>query len=212
MNKVFLYLYPMEEYNRIFLFPDEFYEEMRREKPFRVLNECIQKRYREKGYQVVYAMYPNKEIYGIKPMPVDKVIYTDIPFKEASGINEDGSKKSKDEIKYPNESYLINQLKDINEIVIGGFHFNSCVKRVAEYCYDNGIDTLVDLDLTDLFFHLYHKNSYFRKDEYDPDRYKKYLYDKQILEFEKDNFEENFKNRYGSPVYGFYEKENKKTR
>ncbi len=156
MKKVFLYLYPIEEFNRIFLFDDSYYEEENREKPFPILNECIEKRYRSQGYDIVYALYPDKNIYGIIPKPNDKIVYTDISFKQASGYNEDGTEKSNDEIKYPNEQFLINQLGQVDEIVIGGFHFGDCVKRVAECCYENGIDTLVDLDLTDLFFNLYY--------------------------------------------------------
>ena len=54
-------------------------------------------------------------------MPNDKIIYTDITFKEASGYNEDGTEKEDKDIKYPNEQYLINQLGFVDEIVIGGF-------------------------------------------------------------------------------------------
>ena len=44
-----------------------------------------------------------------------------------------------DKVKYPSEEYLIKQLGDFDTIVIGGFHFADCVKRVAEYCYNQGI-------------------------------------------------------------------------
>lgn len=54
---------------------------MKIENPYKVLNECIQKRYREKGYQIVYAIYPDKNIYGINPLQTDKIIYTDVSFK-----------------------------------------------------------------------------------------------------------------------------------
>ena len=48
MKKVFLYLYPVQEYNRYFEFSEEYLHEIGRENPYKVLNECIQKRYREK--------------------------------------------------------------------------------------------------------------------------------------------------------------------
>lgn len=213
MNKVFLYLYPIEEFNKMFLFSDSFYEENNREKPFDVLNECIQKRYRDNGYQIVYALYPDKEIFGIKQMPNDKIIYTDITFKEASGYNEDGSIKSEDEIKYPNEEYLISQLGTIEHIVVGGFHWSDCVKRVAECCLENGIDTIVDLDLTDLFFGLYHQKDYFRKESYNTERYKEYRKNRMgKLKDENDIFEKKFKESYGNPIYKFYPEETQKIR
>ena len=135
MKKIFLYLYPIQEYNRSFELSEEYLQQTKRENPYKVLNECIQKRYREKGYQTVYAIYPDKNIYGIFPLLTDKIIYTDLTFEQASGYNQDGSKKQDKDIKYPSEKYLIEQLGDFNEIVIGGFHFGDCVKRVAEYCY-----------------------------------------------------------------------------
>lgn len=144
-NKIFLYLYPIQEFNKVFLFPNEFYEEMQREKPFDVLNECINERYRKQGYQIVYALYPDKEIFGINPMPNDRIIYTDITFKEASGYNEDGTEKEDKDIKYPNEQYLINQLGFVDEIVIGGFHFSDCVKHDLRMLLRKWNCTLVDL-------------------------------------------------------------------
>ena len=59
MQKVFLYLYPIEEYTKVF----------ENDNSLAVLNECIQKRYREKGYQVIFALYPDKNLYGITPQP-----------------------------------------------------------------------------------------------------------------------------------------------
>ena len=175
MKKVFLYLYPVQEYNRYFEFSEEYLHEIGRENPYKVLNECIQKRYREKEYEIVYAIYPGKKIYGINTLTTDKIIYTDVTFEQASGYNHDGIKKQDKDIKYPSEKYLIEQLGDFDEIVIGGFHFGDCVKKVAEYCYQNGFSTLVDLDLTDLFFSVYYKKDYFKIDEYNPKNYKEFI-------------------------------------
>ena len=208
-NKIFLYLYPIQDFNKVFIFTNEFYEEMQREKPFDVLNKCINERYRKQGYQIVYALYPDKEIFGINPMPNDKIIYTDITFKEASGYNDDGTEKEDKDIKYSNEQYLINQLGFVDKIVIGGFHFSDCVRRVAECCLENGIDTLVDLDLTDLFFSLYYQNKYFKIEEYSPLKFREYMINK--MNMYGDEFAEMIFNRnYSSPVYGFSKEENKK--
>ena len=208
MKKIFLYLYPIQEYNRSFEISDVILEQLGRENPYKVLNECIQKRYRDKGYKIVYALYPDKSIYGINSLPGDQIIYTDVTFKQASGYNGDGSKKQDKDIRYPNESYLVQHLGDFDEIVIGGFHFSDCVRRVAEYCYHCGFVTLVDLDLTDLFFNLYHKQDYFKIDEYCPQKYRNY-----VLSNNRFGTEEMairlFERNYNSPVFGF---ENSKIR
>lgn len=194
MKKIFLYLYPIEEYNRSFKFSEEYLQQNGRENPYKVLNECIQKRYRDKGYQIVYAIYPDKSLYGINLLPTDKIIYTDVTFEQANGYS--------CAIKYPNESYLIAQLGDFDEIVVGGFHFSDCVKRIAEYCYQCGTSALVDLDLTDLFFNIYHKKDYFKIDEYNPKNYKDYILLNSRFS-NKELAERLFERNYNSPVYKF---------
>lgn len=49
MRKVFLYLYPIEEFTKMFLFHDDsLYDEWGIERPLPILNNAINKRYREK--------------------------------------------------------------------------------------------------------------------------------------------------------------------
>ena len=71
MNKVFLYLYPIEEYSNVFNFEDEYYDKNNIRRPFEVLNETIQRRYRDNGFKVVFALYPDKKIFGILPKQED---------------------------------------------------------------------------------------------------------------------------------------------
>ena len=212
MNKVFLYLYPIEEYTKMFLFHnDELYDKMNIKHPLPILNECIQKRYRDKGFQVVFALYPDRNIFGITPQPQDKIIYTDVTFDEASACYSDGTQKENFVPKYPNEQLLLNQLGHIDELVIGGYHFSDCVKRVGEVAMDIGINTTIDLDLTDLFFSLYRNNEYFQIDQYDPKRYKEYWQRKlEQLGEEKEFIEQEFQKMYGNPIYGFYSEETAK--
>lgn len=212
MRKVFLYLYPIKEFSSVFTFSDEsLYEQEGIPKPFPILNEAIDKRYREKGYEIYYALYPDKEMYGIEKKDTDKIIDTDISFSEASAIDENGNRKENFEPKYPNEMYLLNQIGDIDELVVGGYHAMDCVKKVAEVAYQIGIDTLVDLDLTDLFFNLYKKKDYFRIDEYSKERYK----ENSINRFGRGSLgieESLFENNYSSPVYGFNKEKKKNER
>ena len=87
-------------------------------------------------------------------------------------------------------------------IVVGGFHFGDCVKRIAEYCYQCGTSALVDLDLTDLFFNIYHKKDYFKIDEYNPKNYKDYILLNSRFS-NKELAERLFERNYNSPVYKF---------
>jgi len=201
MDKVFLYLYPIKEFassEAKALLDDNFCNECNIKRPFLVLNEAIEKRYREKGYQVVYALYPGREIYGIVPQLGDKVIFTDVSFEQA--INTKGEKDFVP--KYPNEELLLEQLGDIEELVVGGYHYSDCVRRVAEKALQHGISTLVDLDMTDLFFNLYKQEDYFCIEEYDPMRYKEYFLNK-ASKYGEEFAKKRFASMYASEVYGF---------
>lgn len=205
MKKVFLYLYPIKEYASIFLFHnDKLYDDLNIERPFDVLNECIQKRYRDKCYQVVYLLYPDKDIFGIIPQEEDKFIYTDILFSEHSAIDDEMNIKEDFIPKYPNEKLIISKLGNIDELVVGGYHAQDCVKRVAETALNMGIRTLIDLDMTDFFFNLYRQENYFRIDQYEPQKYKEYIYS-QADKYGEDFVNNYFDQTYSSQAYGFKE-------
>lgn len=210
MRKVFLYLYPIEEFTKMFLFYDDnLCEELGVEKPLSILNDTINKRYREKGYQIVYALYPDKEIYGIEKKDEDIIIHTDILFSEVSAYDENGNKKINFIPKYPNERLLLEQLGSIDDLVVGGYHAMDCVKKVAEVALDLGIDTLVDLDMTDLFFSIYKQKDYFDIENYSPERFKINMMNKfgdRCTELEERLFDRN----YSSPVYGFVKESDKR--
>lgn len=195
MKKVFLYLYPIYEFQKSFIHNDEYYKSNNLPNPFLVLNQSIQERYRAKGYQVVYVLYPNKNIFGIIPHQNDRVIYTDITFEQATkGINISPV--------YPSEEKLLRQVGDIDKLIVRGFHSQDCVKRVAEYAQNKRIDTLVDLDLTDLFFKLYQEKDYFNISEYNPERYKEYIYNKARTRG-REILIKVFQREFSSSVYGF---------
>ena len=208
MNRIFLYLYPIKEFSSIFFLGNEYYDTNNFKRPFDVLNEAIEKRYREKGFRVIYVLYPDKEIYGIIPKKDDEIIFTDITFKEATsttGLN------TGEEVKYPNEQLLINQLGEVDELVIGGYHAQDCVKRVGEKALESGINTLIDLDLTDLFFSLYRYAEYFKVEEYNPAKFKSFMI-KKSSRYGEEFATELFNRNYQSPVYGFDNPIKSKTR
>ena len=74
-----------------------------------------------------------------------------------------------------------------------------------------GITTLVDLDLTDLFFSLYKYDDYFQIDKYNPERYKEYIQRQLEQNGERKEFvEQHLQKVYGSPIYEFYPEETPK--
>ena len=209
MKKVFLYLYPIEEFTKMFLFDDRLYDECGVERPLTILNDTINKRYREKGYQVVFALYPDRELYGIQKKDEDLIIYTNILFSEASAYDKNGNKKKNFVPEYPNERLLLEQLGSIDKLVVGGYHVMDCVKRVSETALEIGIDTLVDLDLTDLFFNIYKQKDYFDMENYSPEKFKMNMINRfgnKNTEFEEMLFNRN----YSSPVYGFVNESSKR--
>ncbi len=210
MKKVFLYLYPIKEFTDMFLLSDDkLYDEWDIERPLPILNETIDRRYRQKGYQIIYVLYPDKELYGIQKKEEDKIIYTDISFVEATIYDEDGNEKKDFEPKYPNEKLLLKQLGNIDELVVGGYHAMDCVKRVAEVAFQSGIDTLVDLDLTDLFFNVYKQKEYFDIENYSPEMFKKNVIARHG-NYWPEYMENLFNKNYESPVYGFTKTSGKK--
>ena len=202
MNNIFLYLYLIYEFQKCFTHDDEYYKSNNIPNPFLVLNQSIQERYRAKGYQVVYVLYPNKNIYGIIPHQNDRVIYTDITFEQATNNSSKNQKDINNKPVYPSEKKLLSQVGNIDKLIVGGYHSQDCVKRVAEYAQSKGIDTLVDLDLTDLFFKLYQEVDYFNISEYNPERYKEYVY-KKARSCGRERLIKVFQRNFSSSVYGF---------
>ncbi len=189
MKKGFLYLYPFEPYFNFFL---KYYEEEEKRNAFAILNACIEKRYRDRGYQIYFLLYPDMDIYGIVPESRDKLIYTDVTFEEASVLKERNTFTS------PSLEKIYRQLENLDILRVGGFHFNSCVKETAEYALSLGIDTLVDLDLTDLFFNHYDLLDYFDIASYEPERFMEDWFKEDKFK----NSKKQFLRYYKSPVYG----------
>lgn len=104
---------------------------------------------------------------------------------------------------------MIEQLGTIDELVVGGYHAMDCVKRIAEFALECGIDTLVDLDLTDIFFRIYKQKDYFNIENYNPERFKLNMVYSPVKE-EAEFLEMDFNKDYSSPVYGFTNESSKR--
>jgi hypothetical protein len=110
----------------------------------RMLNGCIDARYRKKGFSILFALLNNTQISNlIERYPDDKIIYVGMDEKTHKTPGPDGK------FRYPNSNVILNQLGDISTLWVAGFHMWHCVDRVARRAYKRGMNVLVDEDLTD---------------------------------------------------------------
>ncbi|HAM96623.1 TPA: hypothetical protein DCP76_02385 [Patescibacteria group bacterium] len=144
MSKKLLFLYPVEEY-WVNNFP------FRNERSIKKLETTIDLRYRQKGYEIYFATFRNRDVFQLQLQPTDHVIRVETEFFEG--------------FKYPNPEQLLNQLGDTERLVICGFHLPDCVVRMAQGAVDMKFDTLVDVELTENFAYRSSK-FYFNPEEY----------------------------------------------
>lgn len=140
--KQFVYMYPIPEFINFELslgshgFKNDF-EEFYKSK----LNSCIDKRYRQQGFNINYFIFDDSKVSDILLLQdSDKVNFVGLDYK--THVEEE---------RYPNEDYILNQLGEVDILRIGGFHMWDCVERIAKRAYEKGIETLVDEDLTEFF-------------------------------------------------------------
>lgn len=110
-----------------------------------LFNECITKRYIEKGFDLVvvrYKGYRSTSRYtgGIINIDIDRIIDADITSIEQLTQYADFKKIAEE----------INK-KEYEKIVVGGFHCFDCVEKLAKQVYKLNRNTTIDTDLTDLF-------------------------------------------------------------
>jgi hypothetical protein len=153
--KQFLFMYPIDTYFDIE--SDEHKACVSTRKYFRIFNNCINERYRSRGFGINFAVFDDKEVdKRIKVVEGDRIIKVGIT-----------SHDHFDDEEYPDFDFILNQLnlKDIKHFRVAGFHLWDCVERIAKRAYERGIDVLVDEDLTNMFAsRVTHPN--FRTDKY----------------------------------------------
>lgn len=119
------------------------------------LNRCIDVRYRQKNFIIVWALFEGHQISDvIEKQSSDKIIEVGIDFKTHT------SKRL-----YPDQDFILNQIGKVQVIRIAGFHMWDCVEKLAKRAYERGLDVLVDEDLTE-FFSWRLKDKDFRVDKY----------------------------------------------
>ena len=133
MKKIFVLLFPQQEY----------LEERNDPKFF---NNCIQKRYLEKGYEFYVAKYKDSDL-GFVSLTPNKIIEANITFKESTP--------------YFTQNWQYANFKDLaqklnlsgnDNVVVGGFHCYDCVEKFAKEIYSLNQNTMIDSDLTELFW------------------------------------------------------------
>lgn len=191
MKKCLVYLYPIKEYYQMFELIDR--------DIFRELNDTIYKRYKSKGYDVLVTLFNDTSLYGIMPINVDGIIDVNMNFSDFTNIK---GKVIEDEIEFPNPDLILDRIIDYSEVVITGFHYNSCVRKVLEHLLSKNINTLVDLDLTENFSYV-HNSIFFNKEEYIPENFKNSMIE-YYNGFDCLNSKEEFDITFNSPLFGFY--------
>jgi len=146
--KALLVLYPIQPYASVLMGEKEL--PGIKMKYAQIYQRLIYKRYPD--FQLIWVMFSEPQSpekpdmsqlwQGISIKKYDIVLACGISF------NEHYKKKL-----YPNPKTILDACpQPIEELVIGGFHFWDCVKKVAKCAYEQGIDVLVDDDLTEFFF------------------------------------------------------------
>lgn len=168
MRKVFLYLYPTYEY--FANLQDECLSLKDIKNNLELLDKTIDKRYRQKGYEIVFVLEPNTQVYGLTVCEEDATIYY------VTGLNY-----------YTPGDYgkLFDSIGQVDELVVSGHRSLGYVKEFAGYAINSGIDTSVDLELTENFFYDCGSES-FNMDEYNLEKYKrKSIYSDPIFRFNR---------------------------
>lgn len=202
MSKIFVYMYPIEENVASYFMSPGAYSGI---SPYSVLNECIQKRYKDNGYKVVGVVYKDKDsIYGIKDEIIDQIINSDLDYNKAQSDDINDYQKKRD-----NARKIIQELgENIERVVVGGYFAMNSVREIAQTAVNAGISAGVDLDLTEFFADLY-KQEGFKIEEYNPDNFKE-LWLTRAQSNHKDNWEswrihieKYFNQQFANPIFGF---------
>lgn len=106
-----------------------------------LLNQCIDQRYRQKGFSINYIVFKGNLISEIICLqPEDRIIRLALDYKTHI------SKRI-----YPDPDEILNQLPEPSVLRVAGFHMWDCVEKLAKRAYEKGLNVLVDEDLTEFF-------------------------------------------------------------
>jgi hypothetical protein len=148
--KIFLFLYPISPYFDSCLI-DHLKLNKNANNNFRRINDIIEVRYRQRGYKIFWVMFSKEDNLQEPDLSIVSNYITiderDIVVAAGVSFNKHISDK-----KYPDPKFIFNQIPEITELIVGGFHQWDCVNKTAKHAYEKGIPVLVDEDTTELFF------------------------------------------------------------
>ena len=144
-KKEFMFLYPIPEIINFEIknhgWHEKGGEEAFRKKYKKVLNSCINKRYRQKGFGINWVIFDDCFVSDVIDLrSIDQTIKVGLDFKIHTA-----------EKVYLDKDYILSQLNGVRVIRIAGFHMWDCVEKMAKRAHEIGLDTLVDEDLTEFF-------------------------------------------------------------
>lgn len=117
-------------------------------------SRIIDARYRQRGYRIVWLLYSKPDDLSAPDMepadsrfgfcPTDVFLSAGLP--HAMNIK----------YFYPSGLRIVRQLGSVKELVLGGFHQDDCVDRIARVAHRSGMRVIVDEDTTDYLKHYLH--------------------------------------------------------
>ena len=152
--KAFLFLYPIKEYFEVCLETHQRAFERNNYDPRRI-NDIINARYRQRGYSIHWLLFSTDEDSKKPDLSIasDYITICEEDTILTAGISAiDYFRESSLGLKNPDSAFILAQMPDLTELVLGGFHQLDCVDKLAEYVYQKGIPIFVDEDTTELFF------------------------------------------------------------
>src|SRR3989338_10455034 len=127
----FLFLYPIREYvDREVTDAHDDLSALER------LNEIIDARYRQFGYQINWLLF---SVGGRPNIPDLSLLDPRIKIHETDRIISAGlSRERHRKYIYPSCKKILVQLNPASELVVGGFHQTDCVDKIARAAHSNG--------------------------------------------------------------------------
>lgn len=187
MKKLFILLFPQKEYVAGYFTKED----------ISLFNDCIRKRYIEKGYDFCIATFKNSNM-GIVSLKSHIIVNANITFGESSPY-------TCKNWKYADFKKLATKVEPIkyDNIAVGGFHCYDCVEKFANEIYLTNPNVIIDTDLTELFRNAYCYEEIFNIEKFNPDLKLKRVYSDGYIPLET---LERLQEKFQKPIWGISSK------
>ncbi len=187
MKNLFILLFPQKEYVTGYF----------TEEDISLFNDCIKKRYIDKGYDFCIATFKNSNM-GIVSLKPHIIVNANITFEESSPY----TCKNWQYADFKNLAEKVDVDKYAN-IVVGGFHCYDCVEKFANEIYAVNKNVIVDTDLTEMFRNSYRYEERFNIEKFNPDLKLKRIHNYSYIPL---STLEKQKEKYQNPIWGISSK------